>query len=61
MVLAFTVEAFVLQLEQSKREKEKAKMTKKKILERTISVTDDTDCVEGIIRAWLIYIYCTCI
>ena len=45
MVISFIVEAFVLQLEQSNRRKEK------KILERQIVVqkpVDDTDCVEGI-------------
>ena len=45
MVIAFIVEAFVLQLEQTNLMKEKMK---KKILERHITVVDDTDCVEGI-------------
>ena len=44
VVIAFIVEAFVLQLEQNNRKKTKQN---KKILERRISVTDDTDCVEG--------------
>jgi two pore calcium channel protein 1 len=42
VVIAFIVEAFVLQLEQSNRMKDK----RKKILERHISVADDSDCVE---------------
>ena len=51
MVISFIVEAFVLQLEQSNRRKEK------KILERQIVVqkpVDDTDCVEG---TCIIYMY----
>ena len=51
VVIAFIVEAFVLQLEQSNRMKEKMK---KKILERHLSVVDDSDCVEGI---YIIIIY----
>lgn len=51
MVIAFIVEAFVLQLEQNNRKKEKLE---RKILERRISFQkrkDDTDSVEGKIFA----------
>ena len=43
MVIAYIVEAFVLQLEQSTHMKQKMK----KIIERPITVVDDSDSIEG--------------
>lgn len=46
VVIAFIVEAFVLQLEQENRRK----LKQRKVIERNIAVSrsiDDTDCVEG--------------